>query len=275
MTLRQQKMTQYIVLTSGRSGSNYLIDQLNRHPGVYNYGEVLGEWTLPRKTIGKLLRMGMSYNSYLELFLKSRLVYACVSTYSFLHRLVTLRDPHYIPWRKLSAVGIKDFGINFKDLDIDDFLRTHPDIRVINLYRSNALRRFLSVKMLQQSGVVADEGQLNGAKAPNVKRKVFIDLNTFEQDMHRIEEVVQAQMEMIEGVSEERLLNICFEDLMASEDSKADYAKQVFEFLGVETLPVKSTHKRLSAERLQDMIENYDEVYRYCKGTRFEAYFDK
>lgn len=40
-------MNKHIILTNGRSGSNYISGVLNSHPHITNYGEVLGEWTVP------------------------------------------------------------------------------------------------------------------------------------------------------------------------------------------------------------------------------------
>ena len=45
---------QHFVLTIGRSGSNTLVNALNQHPQVLNYGEVLGDWNTIRKLYNRL-----------------------------------------------------------------------------------------------------------------------------------------------------------------------------------------------------------------------------
>ncbi len=42
-------MNRHIILTSGRSGSNYLANTLNQHPQIVNYGEVLATTLIPYK----------------------------------------------------------------------------------------------------------------------------------------------------------------------------------------------------------------------------------
>jgi hypothetical protein len=42
-------MQSHIILTNGRSGSNFVVNIINQHPQILNYGEVLGEWTILRK----------------------------------------------------------------------------------------------------------------------------------------------------------------------------------------------------------------------------------
>ena len=46
-------MNKHFIFTSGRSGSNYLSNTLNISKKCVNYGEVLGEWTVPYKWIYK------------------------------------------------------------------------------------------------------------------------------------------------------------------------------------------------------------------------------
>ncbi|MEL4894915.1 hypothetical protein [Crocosphaera sp. Alani8] len=51
---------------NGRSGSNYVAGVINQHPQLVNYGEVLGEWTLPYRLYEKLANHKVPVDSYLD-----------------------------------------------------------------------------------------------------------------------------------------------------------------------------------------------------------------
>lgn len=265
-------MTKYIILTSGRSGSNYLTNQLNNHPNIFNYGEVLGRWTLPYKLMSRFGFFSMTWSRYIEVFLESRSMFFLAQIFACYMCVVSRSKSRLMRWKNVTAIGIKEFGFNFHDCDIDDFFRRHPDVCVVNLFRKNALRRMLSVKTLQATGVVANKS--NAKRRTNDYQKINIDLVTFESDIGRIEEVVSMQMSMVEGLKEQQVLNICYEDLFSTKEKTKQYTNEVLEFLGVPSMPLESDHRRMSQEKLEDMIENYDELYAYCKGTKYEVYFD-
>ena len=70
-------MRRHLILTHGRSGSNFLTNSLNLHPQVVNYGEVLGDWTLPCKLRKLNLLNSESYEQYLDQLYTSSPLYYC------------------------------------------------------------------------------------------------------------------------------------------------------------------------------------------------------
>ncbi|MEM7581601.1 MAG: hypothetical protein AAF316_17540, partial [Cyanobacteria bacterium P01_A01_bin.80] len=71
-------MNKHLILTNGRSGSNYLVTLFNSHPQITNYGEVLGDWTLPYK-LNKKIKFGLplfdNYHNYLNYIYNSKLFF--------------------------------------------------------------------------------------------------------------------------------------------------------------------------------------------------------
>ena len=49
-------------------------------------------------------------------------------------------------------------------------------------------------------------------------------------------------------------------------------ADRIFDYLGLNPHPVTTDLKRITVDRLQDMIINYEEIEKRLKGTRFEKY---
>ena len=66
-------MKHHFILTSGRSGSNYLANTLNSSKQVVNIGEVLGYWTVPHKLYSRVSNLfNISYEEYLDLLLENQ-----------------------------------------------------------------------------------------------------------------------------------------------------------------------------------------------------------
>ncbi len=68
-------MNRHIIFTNGRSGSNYIANIINQHPNAVNYGEVLGDWTLPYKIHQKIGMGGKSDIEYLEYIYKDKVFF--------------------------------------------------------------------------------------------------------------------------------------------------------------------------------------------------------
>lgn len=267
-------MNKHFVLTSGRSGSNYISDLLTRHPNVINYGEVLGQWTTGYKA-NKYLRIGNGdAGKYLDFIYRGKGYFQLSEGYQSLKAFVKPNQrPPQKSWSDIQSYGVKDFAMTLIDRGAADFLKNNPDIRVISLHRENALRRFASVHMLDETGVVSSAHAKDSSTAHKVKQQVYLDPETLIGDLKRTEKVVQDQLDMVAELPKERVLSIRYEDLFASEQSKHDFAQQMFEFIGVKPLDLESSHKKLNASNLQDLIQNYDEVFDICRGSDFERYF--
>ena len=266
-------MNKHFVLTSGRSGSNYISSLLTKHPNVINYGEVLGEWTTGYKVNKYLIGQGDA-GKYLDFIYRGKGYFQLSQTYARLKSVVSSRGAVNKKWSDITSYGIKDFAMTLIQRDTPDFLKNNPDIRVINLYRENALRRFASVQLLDETGVVStDHAQIDAAAAQKLKKQVCLDPNTILADLQRTQKIVQDQLDMVAQLPEDQVLTIRYEDLFASEEAKHDFAANMFKFIGVEPLELSSNHKKLNSDNLKELISNYDEIFDICKGSEFERYF--
>jgi hypothetical protein len=270
---RKRRMTKHMILTSGRSGSNYLSNLLSNHPNVINYGEVLGDWTTGYKA-NKLPGLGMGdAGKYLDFIYQGAPYFELSQGYARAKAMVGRGPkPEAKKWKDIESFGVKDFSMNLIDRGIPNYLDEHPDIKVISLYRENALRRYASVVLLDSTGLVstAHAASMGGKKG---KQKVHLDPETFASGLARTEKVVNDQLEMVNRLPDSQVLSIRYEDLFASNDSKQHYATEVCDFLNVKRIPVESKHKKLNSDDLRELISNYDEVFEICRGTPAEQYF--
>ncbi|WAL61327.1 hypothetical protein [Thermocoleostomius sinensis] len=260
-------MQRHIILTNGRSGSNYLVNLLNSHPHVINYGEVLGDWMLPYKLHKRFKLGGNSVTEYLDYIYSSKVFFYSAQTYSAFSRLRNQKQPRVKHWNQIQSIGIKDFSINFQKRQLQSFFQHQSDILVINLYRENALKRVLSRFVMRRTGTIKVE-QNQG----NVREKMYIPIDTVLHDLAIFEQETHDQFELISKLPARNVLNIRYEDLFESEQAQNHYRDRIFEFLNVEPVSVKSSHRKILSDDLSTVVSNYEELYTALKETSFCKY---
>ncbi|MFT7559622.1 MAG: hypothetical protein ACI93R_001534 [Flavobacteriales bacterium] len=260
----------HVVLTNGRSGSNFLVNIINQHPQVANYGEVLGEWMMIRKLHKKGLFGRLNDPEYMDHILSSKLIHYIAQLYASGVRVIR-RDPiNFKSHGQLKSIGFKEFQINFTRLEIDNYLAERPHIRVINLYREDVFRRFLSAEALNQTQVVsATEGK------SQTSRKVRIETSNLIQSLDVIAEENRLLKQMADQLGEQRVYTVKYEDLFSEDGSREIICDQIFEFLGLTPIKLKSRHRKILSNTLRDTIENFDEVKEIVKGTPYEVYLEE
>jgi len=97
-------MNYHFILTNGRSGSNYLVNTFNLHPEITNYGEILGEWTLPYKLYQRIGN-NLSISEYIDFIYKNRSFFTVAQFYSALSKF---KKKEKINFKRRNQ--IKNFG---------------------------------------------------------------------------------------------------------------------------------------------------------------------
>ncbi len=266
-------MQRHLVFTNGRSGSNYLAGLINRHPQLVNYGEVLGEWTIPYRIYEKLMINKLSMADYLNYLYSSRSFFYLSQIYSAFAHLQKSKKVNLKRWRAIQSLGIKDFSMNFTRRGLRNYLREQPDIKVICLYRENHLERYISYLNLQQSGVVSlEKGSSEGNSPPNFKVNVPIDILI--RELETIERETLEQLEIVRELSPERVYKIRYEDLFSSAEKRILIQSEMFDFLEVETLDIQGSSRKILSKQMADIIENYDDFYQALKQTKYEKFLN-
>lgn len=264
-------MQHHIILTNGRSGSNYFANLLNLHPQVTNYGEVLGEWTLTYKLYNNLpLVKKNDYRSYLDYIYNSKSFFYLGQLYSAYAKISRKTKPNLKYYNQVKHVGIKDFSINFKKRNILKYLQER-DIAVINLYRENVLKRFISLESMKKTQVVAVRNKSEQKKSTE---KVYIPVAEMMPQLDLFHQEKEEQFAMIAGLPENKVVNIAYEDYFSSSENQAEYNKRIFELLGVDQLSLQSSFRKILPNKLVDLVENYQEVVEALENTKYEKYLN-
>lgn len=255
----KQPLKKIFILTNGRSGSNYLVDVLNQHPKIFNYGEVLGPWSKKRK-LKSLFRI-KEESEYLNFIYSSKWMFWISQ---FFYKLKHKKNYNFRSYKNIDFVGIKDFGINIQRYKLRDWLIENKDVQIIHLYRINQLDRYISLLAMQESGVVSTGKQASNNKITIDCKKMLEALETYENEMN-------FQFELANEIESSRVYEISYEDLFLT-DKKQQIIDGMFSFLGIESTKTIDRHKKILSHNLEDKIANYSELKKSLRNTRFEKY---
>lgn len=258
----------HIILTLGRSGSNTLVDMLNQHPAILNYGEVLGDWNRIRQIQQRLAIYRDNDQAYLDAILDSRFLLKVANARRSISKLARGRGRE-VKWiNKLQTVGFKEFSLNFHRCGLRYYIGARKDAKIIALTRSNIIERMISNEVLQATGIVSS--RTRGAQVP--RPKLAITPEAAIKKLIVIEEEAIQLEEMITDVDQERVFRVDYADLYADPDRTVDTVRQVYEFLGVPDLEPSVRMTKIVRGDPLALLENADEIRSTIERTRFAKF---
>ena len=133
--------TKYIVLSTPRTGSNYLVHLLSSHPHVKSYGELYN----PRLLYGNPKRTTIDIFPGNVLFPLARSLSPAITLQSFIYKSYN-NNPQ--------AVGFKIFYGHAKhgsQRNVWSYLKTQRDIHIVHLTRGNWLASLASFYVARQT----------------------------------------------------------------------------------------------------------------------------
>lgn len=257
----------HIIFTNGRSGSNFIANTLNLHPEVVNFGEVLGEWTLPYRVYKKFSLLGISHTKYIEFIFNSPFIFYSAQLISHISHYRRGIPANLKKRGKIKSLGVKDFSFLIQRRNLADWLINQKNIKVIYLYRENLLKRYLSLVMMERTGVVKSEKNMQTLS-------VNIDINNMlsELDLYKAQRDYEEQI--IEKIQEDRVVRLCYEEYFSSEKKMASENNKIFDFLGVSPIKSKSSHKKINSDNLATLIENFEEVKSSLKSSCYKKFIE-
>ncbi len=258
----------HLILTSGRSGSNYLANTLNQHPNIVNYGETISNFSLPYK-LYRLSNKLHTWNitAYLDHIYQSRSFFYAAQLYSLAAHLRKRIPPNFKRYGHIKSVGIKDFSLYFYLRNITEYPVKHRNLRIIYLYRENILRRYLSLLFLNRTKVAST------TKAVAVSA-LTVDVNQMLNDLNILEQQVEDEQRLVKRLQKHALLNIRYEDYFAGEQALATHNRRIFKFLDVTPLAVRSDQKKILPQKMRDLVANYHEFKACLANTPYQPFLD-
>jgi LPS sulfotransferase NodH len=252
MQLRQWPV-RFVVFSTPRTGSSWLIELLDAHPHVTAYGERFYPGRGVRRENGST-----DFPRYDDLptrFLRRGRPTAALELEAYVSML-------FRPRLGIQAVGVK---IMLEQARARAGLMAalgRRETRALHLVRQDTLARFISLRAAVGRGVFR-------ARRGDVVPSISVRVNTARlvRDLDAMEEAVGESRELLErhGLP---FMEFTYERLVAQTD--AELARvAAFLDLGERTWTAASTLAVMNPRPL-DLVENLDEVSRVLSGTRFE-----
>ena len=263
----QQTIQKHFVLTIGRSGSNFLVNTLNKHPNVVNYGEVLGDWTLPYKLYKVLSIFNLNIKNYLDCFFYSKLFFYAGQLVSAASHAKNNQKIQFKLYSNIRSIGIKDFSFLLKDRDVIDYFTQANDLKIIHLYRKNILKRYISLAQMSQTGIIKTDSIVE-------HKTIELDIPDMLQKLETFSNELQLSFSIANKIPSERIFSLSYEDYFRSHEDTLHFNKEIFKFLGVHPITVASNQKKIGKDDLKTYIRNYDDVVTALKDTKYEKYLD-
>ena len=228
--------TKFVIVGQGRTGSQLMVSLLNNHPDIYCDSEIFHP-----DYFGKVI--------FPKAYINSRALLATdqnKKVYGFKVKHYQLRDDQGISPQYLFNY-LNENGWKFIYLD-----------------RTNLLRHSLSNFKANESG----EYHINKRKG---YKKLRIDPNELISYMIGKEQFKKEELSSLAGI---KYLNINYEKDLASFESQQKIMDKVFNYLGLDSVKVISNYKKTSLSKLEDMIENYDEIKNVLLRTKYSNFLD-
>ncbi|MGH8131536.1 MAG: sulfotransferase [Steroidobacteraceae bacterium] len=254
-------MIKAIILTTQRTGSTFLVSCLDAHPDICCLGELLA---------------GSRLFHVPELIYRSRYM---TKAWRYLrsgawHPIRLMRryfDEARLGSMQLGMRPVMAFKAMYNQIRPPwtlRYLRERTDIRILHLRRDNLLKAFVSSELLTvkrdkrwqphvTSPVEPVKKVISGAAAIAYLRRAAAEYETHEQIFR-----------------DHSRLALSYETMIDGQGLRADVAREICLFLGVREYPMRSDLVKVNPERLEQMVDNYDEFAAAIRGTEFAAMLD-
>jgi LPS sulfotransferase NodH len=227
--------SRFIIITSGRTGSELLVSLLHSHPQFSCDGEILNtrrQWP-DRFLAGRAARAAA----------QGKLAYGCKVQPQDILDVQRIADPHN--WvRRQHAKGW----------------------RIIHLRRRNRLHQAISVVRATQSEWHYRHGE-EGPAGP-----LTLDPNAVIGTMYLIQHKENQIAAMVEGVPH---LELWYEDDLEQASDQSRTVATICQELGVTTQPTTSELTRVTPPSVRDAVANYDEIAATIRANAFTQYLDQ
>ncbi|HRH61638.1 MAG TPA: hypothetical protein PL045_13765, partial [Chitinophagaceae bacterium] len=239
-----------------RAGSTVLVKTLDTHPEIFCAGELFYFG-------GKIFHPESQYSFWKIPFLNKKLNYV-VNYPKILLTLPGFMNQFYAN----TDVAIKAKGfklMHFQTLYTPGILSylEKNNVKVMVLIRKNVLRNTLSDLRARETGVYHKEQAKNG-HIPKFK----VNIERLSKKMKEIENFNNQLLAATENMN-------C--KIVHHEDPRNwdAYISDMLQFLEVTDIKLPAATEKLNPDKLEDMIENYDELYAWLQQSGIAQYADE
>jgi len=243
--------TKFIIISRGRSGTNFLRGMLNSHSQIINFGEIFREFG----SIGWNLQ-GYGADERQKSLIRTDPI-KFIDNY--IYRKASI---------KTKAIGFKIFYYHAQNpewIPVWEYLQQLKDLHVIHLTRQNRLATYLSTCIAQETKVWSVR---TGGKT-TVHDSMYVK---YEDCLEFFEKTEELENHANLFFKNSKKLEITYENLSANIDAEME---SVQNFLGVDQQSVKPASYKQNVKPLSDGIVNYSELKEKFSGSPWFKYFEE
>ena len=247
-------MRGFIILSSQRSGTNYLAEAIGAHPDVLCEGELFDPAPLRS-------RERKHFYHYCRRNPIARLLSIIVPQYMcacYLNQKIKL------------AYGHKVYGFRLMYSQVPGARGIIPlletmDFRIVHLVRENFLQRLVSFNLAKKTEIWIKKQATNPKELPTV----HLDTTSLLDDLTTHARTIDSFREQCANMP---ILEMTYEQFFTDQESESI---RLTNFLGIEHCGVlQSSHQKINTRSLKESISNYQEVANVLSGTEYEHFLD-
>ena len=242
-------MNRFIVLSTQRSGSAFLVTSLASHPAIECHREIF-------------LRKNRNEDSY-RTYRRSSLPRMLGHAFKRRSSISGFLDQLYHDCAGIQATGFKLMYTQIRQFpEVLPVLESH-DVSVIHLVRRNFLRLETSRRVAEKRGIYHSKEQL---KPVTIK----LDPAALLEEFSEMDSSISRHAAMF---SSRPYMEITYESLLGNFDQES---RRLQEFLGVSPVAELTTELvRVNSRPLADIIENYREIAGALSGTAYAGMLEE
>jgi len=250
--------TKFLIITRGRTGSNFLLSLLDSHPLIFHWGEIIGEWKMRNDDLKKEI-IDLDPVRYIK------------QCYDVRHVKKHKKSRSHI-----TAIGAKVLYHQFKPdyeskwaipglAKVFDFFKSNQDMKVIHIKRRNKLKTLVSEKLAHQTQQYTLKTEADRASEVVIElhkpqcNKVFNEISRLEKKYDRI-------------FGQHDFLEVYYEDLVSD---RVNMVHRILDFLQTPQEPLESKMLRQNTRTLPEVIKNYARLKDKFTDTPWASYFEE
>ncbi len=247
-----------VVLTSQRSGSYFLEQCLDSHPQIRCYGEIL-------------IGFGDVYQGQVpKLFLKNRrtmILWKYVMSGAALRPVKMLND--FYNRGEAQVMTFRAMYNHLRDFRVRNYYLSDTSIRIIHLRRDNLLKQHISRVLMHR------QSKLGRKDAHTTKPLTPVSTHIApEGAIAAMTEVQEEYSKYDQLFSKHPKIELVYEDMIDGPSLTNAASTAITGLFGLDPAPMTSKLVKMNPNRLDQMVENYDELVQALKGTEFERFLD-
>lgn len=284
-----RNINQFLILTSGRSGSNTLRNYLNTIDGVRCHGEVfIRNHYYDHDGFRHYCRNTKKLKRYYHYFLVPRITrytFSSIFSYPLVDSFLTnlFNNPEFpLPWSKseerkkyienneFSTEKLVGFKVAYGSYNGWSGLRRwiikNPDCKIVHLVRNNHLKKLVSWEVAKQYHIYHREGE-KGSQA-----KVYLNLSDILNQLEKTAAEISHFREHLDKL-ENDVIECSYETLLL--EKRICEQKRLSKFLNLETdiLFNRDIHfNKVNSNRIDRIVINFPELENLLRGTKFEHF---